>query len=212
MEELIELYLFRNKKCPLPALGVLEMTSGNAVAMYREGKIEAPVPSIKLSEASHNADDFIKYIAGKQQVSINEANSMLTAYCRKLQNMDAYEETKLPHAGKFYVNSDGNLVFKAIEVPAVFLPELTVERVIHPAVAHSMMVGDKQTTTTEMAAFFTEADPVTKDRWWIWALALAIVAAAGIFFYFNSGVVSSTVGSSRIIQPAPASETYRIAE
>jgi hypothetical protein len=211
MEDLIELYLFKNKRCPLPALGVLEINDANAVAQYREGKIEAPLPSIKLLDATMPVDDFIKFIASNKNISIEEANNLLTGYCRKLQNMDAYGETKLPHAGKFYVNADGNLVFKTIDLPRIFSPDLVAERIIHPSVAHTMVVGDKETTTTEMAAYYSETDAPAKDRWWIWALAVIVIAGALVLLHLNDNGTANPAGNSSPIEIKQASPTYRIA-
>ena len=212
MEELIELYLFKNKKCPLPALGVLQLMNNNAVAVYNKGKIEAPFPSIKLLESSIPADDFIKFIASKKNISITEASVLLTQYCGELQNMDAYGETKLPNAGKFYVNADGNLVFKAMEIPKVFLPEVSAERVVHAPVSHTMVVGDKETTNTEMAAYYSDLESQSKDKWWIWATSLAIVAAVMLFFYYKDQGSPAATGNTQPIEISPVFKTYSIAE
>jgi len=212
MEELIELYLFKNKKCPLPEIGTLHLTASNPVAWYAEKRIEAPVPVIKLMESSIPADDFIHFIAERKHISRNEAGLLLKKYCNELQNMDAFGETKLPHAGKFYVNADGNLVFKVMEIPREFLPQVNTERVHHPSASHNMMVGDKETTTTEMAAYYTETEEVSKDKWWIWAIVLSVITIGALALYFSNARYSHTFGNSSQIQPAATINTYRIAE
>lgn len=211
MEDLIELYLFKNKNCPLPSVGVLQVMDTNAVALYNQGKIEAPVLSIKLQEREMATDDFINFIASKKNISIDDASALLTEYCNKLQHMDAYGETKLPSAGKFYVDADGNLVFKAMELPKAFLPDLSVERVIHTPATHTMMVGDRETTTTEMAAYYSDIEPGPKDRWWIWAACLAVIAAALLFFHFKDQK-NIVTGNKQPIEISPQIKTYSIAE
>ena len=67
MEDLIELYLFKNKKCPLPEIGTLQITETNAVAWYAEKRIEAPIAAIKLIEPVMPAEDFIGFIAAVMQ-------------------------------------------------------------------------------------------------------------------------------------------------
>lgn len=126
--------------------------------------------------------------------------------------MDAYGETRLPHTGKFYVNADGNLVFKTMEIPRAFLPELSVERVIHPAASHAMVVGDKETTTTEMAAYYSDIDPASKDKWWIWAICLAVVAAGLLFLHFKDQTNTIATGNKQQIEISPLLKTYSIAE
>jgi len=212
MEDLIELYLFKNKQCPLPSLGVLKIIDCNAVAQFSEGRIDAPLPTIKLFETPMPSDDFIEFIAAKRNISAAESSALLKQYCNTLQNMDAYNEKKLPNAGKFYVNADGNLVFKTIELPKAFLPDISVQRVIHPTSSHAMVVGDKETTSTEMAAYYSDAEAMSKDRWWIWAAALAVVSSAVLFFYFNDKPDINHFGNTQKIEILPEAKTYSIAE
>ena len=212
MEDLIELYLFKNKKCPLPEIGTLQITEANAVAWYAEKRIEAPVAVIKLTEPVIALDDFINFIVERKNIDRDEANALLVQYCNHLQNMDAFGETKLPHAGKFYVNADGNLVFKSIDIPKEFLPQVNTQPVLHPAATHTMMVGDRETTTTEMAAYYTEAESASKSKWWIPAIIFAVAGIAAIAMYFNEKSHSAAFGNSQKIQPAPPTITYRIAE
>jgi hypothetical protein len=212
MEDLIELYLFKNKQCPLPSVGVLQIVYANAVALYGDEKIEAPVPSIKLLESSMPADDLIKFIASQKNISTAEATVLLTQYCERLQNMDAYGETRLPHSGKFYVNADGNLVFKTMEMPKAFLQEVAAERVVHPATSHAMVVGDKETTSTEMAAYYSDLEAGSKDKWWIWATGLAVVAAVVLFLHYKDQTGAAAIGNTQPIEIPPVFKTYSIAE
>lgn len=212
MEELIELYLLRNKKCPLPSFGGLQVIDNHATVLYREGKIEPSAPAIKLLETAMPADDFIKFIASKKNISQHEASSMLHEFCNKLQQLDAYEETKLPGTGKFHVNAEGNLVFKSTEIPKQFLPDVITEKVIHPAVPHLMVVGDKETTTTEMAAYYSETESSRKDKWWIWATCLAVIAAALLVFHFKDKGQTIDFGNRQQIEIPPTANTYFIAE
>lgn len=212
MEELIELYLLRNKKCPLLSFGGLQVIDNHTTVLYREGKIEPSVPLVKLLKATMPADDLINFIASKKKISQEEASFILNEFCSKLQQLDAYDEIKLPVTGKFYVNAEGELVFKSIEIPKQFLPEIFTEKVIHPAVPHLMVVGDKETTTTEMAAFFTEKAPSSKDRWWIWAACLVVVASALLGFQFKDIVRSLDFGNRQHIEIPQPANTHFIAE
>ena len=212
MEELISLYLFKNRKCPLPEIGTLHLTESNAVAWYADKRIEAPQPGIKLNDTVVNPDDFIHFIAQRKNINNEEASNSLRQFCRHLYSMDAFGETKLPNTGKFYVNSEGNLVFKALELPAALHPQVIAERVIHPVASHDMMVGDKQTTTTEMAAYYTETESAKSSKWWIWALAFALLGSGTLAWYIYNEGYSGLFGNAKKMEtPIPAS-TYQMAE
>jgi hypothetical protein len=46
-----------------------------------------------------------------------------------------------------------------------------------------MLVGDKETTTTQMTEYFTDA-PEATDKWWIWAIVLGVIGIGVLFFHY----------------------------
>jgi hypothetical protein len=75
-----------------------------------------------------------------------------------------------------------------------------------------MVVGDKETTSTEMAAYYSDTEESPSGKWWIWAIGLAIVAAGALFFYFNSLEHPPGFGNTQQIEISPTTPTYQIAE
>ncbi|MBL0146223.1 MAG: hypothetical protein IPP48_11050 [Chitinophagaceae bacterium] len=63
------------------------------------------------------------------------------------------------------------------------MPSAHAERVIHEAAEHNMLVGDKETTTTQMTEYYADTS-VVKDRWWIWTIILGFGGIAAILFYY----------------------------
>ncbi|MEO6488666.1 MAG: hypothetical protein ABIO04_01905 [Ferruginibacter sp.] len=212
MDELIELYLFKYRKCPLLELGTLEIVDSSAVASLAERMIYAPLISIRFVNTAMPADHFINFIANNKKVTKNAATLLLKEYCVTLRNMDAYGETKFLTAGKFYVNEDGQLVFKPADTPGEFLPVVYAERVIHTDASHSMTVGDKETTSAEMTAYYSENDLASRDKWWIPALIIFLIAAIAIGYFFNADPGANTFGNRQKIQIKPDSATYKPVE
>ena len=213
MEQLIELYLYKNKKCPLPQVGTLQLSTSNAVAWYADKRMEAPMPVIKLSETVLPADDFISFIAARKNVSIAEAGKLLADYCGNLKKLDSNSESILHQTGRFYVNPEGLLIFKANELPAEFLPSVNAERVLHQEVSHNIVVGDKETNSVEMAAFYADAANSRKEKWWIFAIILAIAGLSAIAYHLNEHDFKIDMfGNSGKIVPPSATNTYRLSE
>lgn len=210
MEELVEIYLLRNKKCPLLSFGGLQVIDNQSTILYREGKIEPVAPTIKLVETAMPSDDFIRFVASNKNISHQGATLILNEFCNKLLHMDAYDEINLPFTGKFYINAEGNLIFKSTEVPSQFLPDVITEKVIHPAVPHMMVVGDKETTSTEMAAYYSETGVKPKDWWWIWAICLAVIAVALLAFHFKDRKQTIDHGNKQKIEIPQTTDTYFI--
>lgn len=185
MQDLIASYLFKNKKCPLPTVGSLSVVESHAVADYGEISIIPPVPSIQFSSKAEPASDFIHFIADQKKTTNEEALNAVKEFCFKLSRLDVHTEVPIASAGKFYINSSGSLQFKQTHLPGSFFPSVNAERVVHPNDSHKMLVGDTHTTTSIMTDFFNEEEISIRNRWWLWAILLFIIAACLIMFYLN---------------------------
>ena len=197
MQHLITAYLFKNKKCPLPSVGALHIVEGNATSIFGEVKIAAPMPAIQFSTTEIPAAHFIKYIALQKNISLDAAASKLNDFCKSLQFMEADKEIVLANAGNFFTAADGKLQFAPIEIPAGFLPPVKAQRIIHPNHSHAILVGDTQTTNTEMSGYFNEEEILPKKRWWPWALLLLVVAALLIIIYYNDKKHNAAYGNAQ---------------
>ena len=209
VEHLITSYLFRNRVCPLPTIGTLQIEEKNAVVETAEKQIIAPGTIIKFYSHEMPADGLLNYIAGQKQISVVDASGMLSLYCNRLHNLDAFTEVSLPNAGKFYMNSDSNLVFRSIELPDEFYPPVVAERVIHPDASHSILVGDRETTNTVMSEFYNEGEVVRKKKWWIGPVLLLVVASIMIIVYLNDKNHSASMGNANKIIPSSETKTYQ---
>jgi hypothetical protein len=60
------------------------------------------------------------------------------------------EELPFSSAGSFYRDENEDLQFKTVSLPGAYFPEVVAERVIHPDVAHNILVGDTETNSAAM--------------------------------------------------------------
>ena len=207
VENLITSYLFSNRVCPLPTVGMLQVEEQPAIVDTADKNIKAPVSTIRFYSRELPSDDLLEFIAREKGISVEEASSVLSLYCTRLHNLEAFAELPLPHAGKFYMNTD-HLVFNPVAIPAEFFPPVHAERVIHPEVSHSILVGDKETTNTVMSEFYNEETVTKKKKWWIWPIILLVIAVIMIVVYFNDYNHSSSMGNATKVVPATESKTY----
>ena len=75
---------------------------------------------------------------------------------------------------------DGQTVFSPATLQTGFEP-VAAERVIRESAVHQMLVGDVETTSTEMEAFYDQQEKAT-DRWWLLPMIVAAVAIALIIW------------------------------
>lgn len=197
MTDLIISYLYKNKKCPLPSVGSLHIIDANAVSLFGEVKIAAPVPVVQFSTKEMPCTHLINYITTQKNISVDDAIARLNEYCKMLKEMDADAELPLGNAGKFYMNAGGTLQFKQAEIPVSFMPMVTAQRIIHPNDSHKMLVGDTQTTNTVMSEFFNEEEIRPVKRWWIWAILLFVLVAVLLVIYYNDKNRNAAFGNAQ---------------
>jgi len=200
MHHLIASYLFQNKTCPLPGLGTLSVINGNADGDFVNSLIKAPAPAVVFDATETDATVLIDFIAAKTNATVLQA---IDALGQLVNSLKAAAITNKPAAlngvGNFFTDEKGRISLRPDILPAAFLPAVKAARVIHPEAEHQILVGDKETTNTIMTEYFTET-PVKKDRWWIWAIVIAVIALVTILFYLNNDIRLSMGGNAMPIQ------------
>lgn len=200
MHQLIASYLFQYKTCPLPGLGTLSVRTGNASTHFLNKSILAPQPTIVFDAKETEADALLDHIAGKANINIYEAIETLGQFANHLKtSIQSGRPALLNGVGNFSMASSGAIVFEPVPVPEIFVQPVSAERVIHPEAEHAILVGDKETTNTEMTEYFSESTE-QKSRWWIWAIVLGVVAIISLIIYMNGGGILSRFGNAMPIK------------
>ncbi|MEO5892851.1 MAG: hypothetical protein ABIQ31_21555 [Ferruginibacter sp.] len=173
MYQIIAPTLFLNKICRLPGIGTLVMVPHSAETDFVISQIKSPVETI----------DFI--VEDNDEKGFNE----FSAISELLQkNLDENGSFLLKGIGTFTKNMMGEIRFLPIPADPMFTFSVTAERVVRPVSSHTLLVGDQQTTNVEMREYFNEKQP-SKDRWWVWAIALAAAGIAVLAVYlYQHGV------------------------
>lgn len=183
MHHLITSYLFQNKACPLPGLGTLLITAGKAESDFLNRSFKAPVPFVSFITKENDASNLLDYIAARTNSTVLKTIDTLGQYCNNLKAEIISKNTAtLNGVGNFFTDSAGKINFRPTALPELLLQHVKAERVIHPEAEHTILVGDKETTNTVMTGYFAD-EPVKRNRWWIWALVLAVAALVAIALY-----------------------------
>ena len=125
-----------------------------------------------------------------------EATEALSHFCDSLkQQMTDNPDVQVNNIGSFFVDAWGSINFKEEALPTAFMQLVFAERVIHPDSEHHILVGDKESTNTEMTEFLTPKS-VIKNRWWIWALVLGAIGIIALLVYMNSTGFSPRFGNA----------------
>lgn len=208
IEENILLYLFRNKKCPLPTVGTLELVDGNATAWHAEHKMMAPVPFILFSHTESDPEGLVRFIASENSLSHSSASDRLIEFCDRLNRLEEGEEFELMSVGTFFGEPGGKPGFRQLPLPLEFFPEVPLKRVVRNDAVHAMRVGDTETDSLQMAEYFQEQANVPRDRWWIWAAAIFILSAGLVVAYLSDTGKQTSFGNAGKIETRQEPVTY----
>lgn len=199
MLNIIAAYLFQNKTCPLPGLGTLAITSHPATYDFVNKSFLPPAVQTVFNTTETDAAVLVDYIASKQNCTVIIAIEALGKFSNGLkQQLAANGKASIPFTGILNSTADGIITFEQLTLPAYLQPNIAAEKVAHPEAAHTMLVGDKETTTLQMAEYYTEAAPA-KNYWWVWALVLFAVAMAAVVIYYYQTGLSSFFGNSNSV-------------
>ena len=183
MQQLIASYLFQNRLCPLPGFGCLSVQTTAAGSDFTNHLITAPAATILFSDKELNAAGLVSYVAERKGLAEQEATAILRNFCSGIKNSISQNgRVSLPGIGDFFVDEHGNTLFEQERLPAVFARPVNAVRLIHPNAEHSMLVGDRETTNTQMVEYLTGEEPM-KDRWWIWAIVIAALSLLTLIIY-----------------------------
>jgi len=195
MQQLIASYLFQTKNCPLAGMGNLRIIPTATITDFSNKLIYPPTPVIQLESKEGDASSLIGYLSMATGSSHSEAETAYRSFCKMLSETAATNGfVNWEGVGKFQTDQSGSIQFQQEELPAGFSEPVPAIRVVHPEATHQVLVGDRETTNVAMAEYFSEK-PVVRDRWWIWAILLALAGFAVLIYYFMSGGQDSSFGN-----------------
>ncbi len=168
MFDIIASSFFQKKTCRLPGIGNLELATTSAEYDYGNKQIRPPKETILFIPASSSDNHF------------NEFSAISQLMKAELNENGKVEVTGL---GSFTTDNSGTIHFAPCTVNDNFYQPVAAEKVIHKDAEHAILVGDKETTNTEMNEYYSDEEEVAGSRWWIGALIMAAVGIAVIGYY-----------------------------
>ena len=204
MQKLLSSYLLKNRNCPLPGLGSLQIFNADSVYNMHDNTLTPPKESIALVQQQLPADDVIEFIAYKTNSSYAKAEKRLEKFVKKLRKLARNEELYFPHAGTFKGGS-----FKTEFFPDNFDAGFYQPVIAMPAARntnHNVLIGDQEVVrSTEV--FLEEDQEAGNPRWYLPALIILLFAALIMaWLWFSTGKLP--FGNSNHIIPGTEQPTY----
>jgi nucleoid DNA-binding protein len=204
MQALITSYLIQKKECNLPLLGHFRIKTKAADFEKANKKIFPPTDEILYSEfAASLSPDLITYISNLQDIKREEAEGKINDWCNYAkEKLESGEKVIFNSIGSLQKDAAGNIFFQRKKNTSLYEP-VSVERVLQKNAEHSVLVGDKETTSGVMNEFYREEVAVKKRVWWkIWATVMLAISLLCLGFYFFTHEFSETGVGNRASFPA----------
>jgi len=210
MHSLITSYLLQAGKCALPNIGFFKIEYKPAEIDIVNKQMLSPVEEIVFTEqAAFSSPGLINYIALKKNIALAEAENLLNNFCKEWEEkIKAGEAFCFESFGCLQKNDAGIISFKKDKEPVYYKP-VHAERVLHENAEHSVLVGDRETTSTAMNEYYKENILVAKKGWIIRAAILTAVALIILFYgFYNNKMGVSSTGNRNHFNIKSAGETH----
>ncbi len=214
MQDLISSFIIQSKECKLRDVGRFTVVNHSAQNDIANKQILPPAIEIVFTKREEKiSDDLVKYISEKKNIPVAQALEELKNWCAdakyKLKNG---EEIPLDPLGVLKKGSSGNEFIRNTNTSIPFFEPAVAERVIHENSEHSMLVGDKETTSSVMNHYFhEEVNEQKSNSWKIFAIIFLVIGLFLLFLHFYGNSFSvTTLGNQHKVIPTTAPKTYSV--
>ncbi len=183
-------YLFLNEIAAIPGVGSLRVSS--IPATTSAGMIHPPQQHLSFQAGTALTDKkFYSFLATETGVSEVDAVRKFQDFAYQLRkDIQSNAQVELTGLGIFKKNATGELAFESLLSPDKFFPSIPLTEVSKKPEPSETVLQNETGVEEHGIEVYAEEESVPKDRWWIWALALSLIALAAIaYYYMQNGVI-----------------------
>lgn len=200
MIQLINSYLLQHKSLSIPGLGTIYVERVPAQSDFINRQLLPPAYHYRFDKYFDTpSKSFFGFLSFEKKIAEYEAIRQYNEWALDVRNdIAAGHVATLEGIGTLERDVSGEIVFKPLATLKTYDPAVSAERIIRSNARHAMLVGDRQTTTTEMTGYLQEVHK-EKASWWIYALVIAAIALVAIFFHYYRNGSDAPYGNHQTI-------------
>ena len=199
MIDILNSYLVLHKSISIPGLGTIYVERVPANSDFVNRQILPPGYQFRFDKYFDAPDkEFFSFLATEKHIADFEAIRLYNEWAYDFRNrLKGEQPVEWKGVGQLHQDSNGEIHFEPQKSYRIPLRPVPATRVVRTNAVHSMLVGDKETTTLAMSEMLTE-EISGKKRWWIYALVIALVAAGILIYRFSKdGINPEATGNSQ---------------
>ncbi|WP_346236636.1 hypothetical protein ABDK00_014600 [Niabella insulamsoli] len=215
MYDALAKYLFEKKQLGLPQIGVFTIKEKKASPDLTEGTITPPGWEVDFAQESE-APDSATENKGLYEWLATHLGITAEAAEERFLNFAATSSGQLEQGGTVVWKSVGSL--KKAEGQIQFVPEsenlspftmVAAKKIIRQDTSHATIVGDRETTTSQMREQLALPPEKGKRNTVMWVL-FAVAAIAAIVYFTQNGCNTKNAGNRQKVESQKSGETYKI--
>lgn len=187
MKEILLKFLMQYQYLGLPGIGSLQLYIRASQTDIANKRVLPPTPAFQFSNEPVTVSDrtLVRYIAQQMGVSEEVADRQLKDYCTaSVEGIRRGERLEWRGLGHIAKGVAGDMKFELTAKHIFAYEAVPAERVIRTNADHTILVGDREKTKTEMTELLLEDEPRRRWPWWVAALILGGVGLAVLAYYW----------------------------
>lgn len=203
MIRILHNYLVLNKSLSFPGLGTLYIERTPALSDFINRQIVPPSFHYRFDRYFDTPDkDFFFYLATRKEMAEFEAIKFYTEWVSELKSkLKSGEKIELKDIGFFTESASGDIEFEPYSAIPTGYSLVKAERILRVDASHSMLVGEKETTTSEMSRFLEDKKQVEKEVWYTYAIIIVAIALLVLFFkFYKDGFSLESTGNQQKVE------------
>ena len=202
MQDTLYEFLVINKKLSLPGIGTISLRQNSSQLDFTNKQVISPSLYFVLDhENDKPSKKVFEWLSAANGVSEWDAIKSVNDFSFSLKNKIAEAgEVNWENVGVLKRDNTGKLKLNPCTIELKTDGPVYAEKVIREKFEHTVLVGEKEKSSVEMAEYFAEDAP-KKNYAWIIAIALTVLAVMFIGWYFSEkGFNPSSAGNKSVIK------------
>lgn len=202
MQDTLYEFLILNKKLALPGIGTIRLKQNSSRLDFTNRQLNSPSFYFVLDHENDTPSKKIfDWLSSSKGISEWDAIKSVNDFSFSLKNsISQTGEAAWEGVGVLKRDKTGNLKLDPYTIALQTEQPIHADKVIREKFEHTVLVGEREKSSVEMAEYFA-VDAPKRNYAWIIAVVLTILAVMFIGWYFSvKGFNPSTAGNNSVIK------------
>jgi hypothetical protein len=213
MYEILYRFLVKYKRLDLPGIGIIALQTQPAKSEFVNRSYSPPKYFFRFERGEKiPSEKLFSWLASHFNITESEAVIRFNDFIFDLnRQLKEGKEISWYNVGSFQKENTGEIQFQAVKKELSRLDSVAAKKVTRENAEHTMLVGESERTSTQMADILADSSSAKNNYWWIGPLGLLITILIFLGWYFSEhGITSTSTGNNNKISVKEAPAGYRL--